>query len=174
MTHAIRNLVGFMLLGLSSLNYADTIGRYINIANNIPKMEMKADKQAHTWARSARTILSLTSESIAETLMLTNIRANENGAPLFCLPAGIALNALLLNEVIQQTYRDISSQESDKNNMTVSEVAFIGITQKYPCAGSTVKPSSVIHPEPIAPLSHVDGVLLPPPPTADEANIRLD
>ncbi len=174
MIHTMRNLIGLMLLGLSSLNHADTIGRYINIANNIPKMEIKADKQAHTWARSARTILSLTSESIAETLILTNARANENGTPLFCLPAGITLNALLLNEVIQQTYRDISSQESDKNNMTVSEVAFIGITQKYPCAGSTVKPSRVIHPEPIAPLSHVDRAILPPPPVANEANIKLD
>ena len=160
----VRYLAAFALLTLSGINHADTIGRYMNIANNIPKMEMKADKQAHTWARSARTILSLTSESIAETLMLANTTAAERGSAIFCMPAGIALNALMLNEIIQQTYREISSQESDKNNMTVSQVALIGVTQKYPCAGSNVKPSSVIHPEPVTPISHMDGVILPPPP----------
>ncbi len=162
-----RQLLALTLLATSTLNHADTIGRYMNIANNIPKMEMKADKQAHTWARSARTILSLTSESIAETLMLVNLTAEEHGSPLFCLPAGISLNALMLNEMIQQTYREISSQESDKNNMTVSQVALIGVTRKYPCAHSKVKPSSVIHPEAVTPISHVDGVILPPPPGAD-------
>lgn len=161
----IRYAISFALLITSCVNYADTIGRYMNIANNIPKMEMKADKQAHTWARSARTILSLTSESIAETLMLTNQSAGEHGTPLFCLPAGVSLNALMLNEMIQQTYREISSQESDKNNMSVSQVALISVTQKYPCAGSNIKPSRVINPDPVTPISHVDGVILPPPPS---------
>ncbi len=160
----LRKLIPVTLLTITSMSYADTIGRYMNIANNIPKMEMKADKQAHTWARSARTILSLTSESIAETLMLANQAAGEHGAPLFCMPAGISLNALMLNELIQQTYREISSQESDKNNMTVSQVALIGVARKYPCADSHVKPSDVIHHEPVTPISHVDGVILPPPP----------
>ncbi len=163
----IRYLAALALTSLSSFTQADTIGRYMNIANNIPKMEMKADKQAHTWARSARTILSLTSESIAETLMLANSAAAEHGAPLFCMPAGVSLNALMLNELIQQTYREISSQESDKNNMTVSQVAMIGVTRKYPCAGANVKPSSVIKPEPVAAISHVDGVILPPPPETE-------
>lgn len=162
-----RTAFALTLTAISSLSHADTIGRYINIANNIPKMEMKADKQAHIWARSARTVLSLTSESIAETLMLANSQAEERGTPFFCLPAGISLNATLLNELVQQTYREISSQESDKNNMTVSQIAFIGVTRKYPCAGSNVKPSSVTHPEPVTPISHVDGVALPPPPTTD-------
>ena len=135
---------------------------------------MKADQQAHTWARSARTILSLTSESIAETLMLMNIAATEHNAPIFCLPAGISLNALMLNEIIQKTYHDISSQESDKNNMTVSQVALIGVTQKYPCAGasgsagSNIKPRGLINPEPVTPISHVDGVILPAPPETAE------
>ena len=163
----IRYVTALTLLTLSGINHADTIGRYMNIANNIPKMEMKADKQAHTWARSARTILSLTSESIAETLMLSNTAAAEHGSPLFCLPAGVSLNALMLNELIQQTYREISSQESDKNNMSVSQVALIGVTRRYPCAGSNVKPSAVMNPAPVTPISHVDGVILPPPPEPD-------
>lgn len=169
----IRSFITLVLFFVSNISHADTIGRYINIANNIPKMEMKADKQAHTWARSARTILSLTSESIAETLMLTNDNAKAHGAPIFCMPAGIALNALMLNEIIQQTYRDISSQESDKNNMTVSQVALMGVTQKYPCAGSNIKPRNAINPEPVTSISHVDGVILPPPPETTHT-LRLD
>lgn len=159
-----RLITGISLLVLSGVLRADTIGRYMNIANNIPKMEMKADKQAHIWAKSARTVLSLTSESIAETLMLANQYGQAHGAPLFCLPAGISLNELMLNEIIQQTYREISSQESDKNNMTVSQVALMGVTRKYPCADSNVKPSGVIQPEVVTPIAHVDGAILPPPP----------
>ncbi len=150
--------------------YADTIGRYMNIANNIPKMEMKADKQAHTWARSARTILHLTSESIAESMMLANQAADERGSALFCLPGSVSLNALMLNELIQHTYREISSQESDKNDMTVSQVALIGLTRKYPCTGSTTSaPSAALKPaniqKPTAPMEHMDGVIMPPPPS---------
>jgi hypothetical protein len=169
----IRSFITLGLLTLSNMSPADTIGRYINIANNIPKMEMKADKQAHTWARSARTILSLTSESIAETLMLTNSASKAHGTPIFCLPEGIALNSLLLNEIIQQTYREISSQESDKNNMTVSQVALIGVIQKYPCVGSSIKSRNAIHSEPITPISHVDGMILPAPPETTH-QVRLD
>ncbi len=56
---------------------ADTIDHYMNIANQIPQMEMKADQQSQTWARSARTVLILTSESIAETLILSNEEAQK-------------------------------------------------------------------------------------------------
>lgn len=164
----LRYLLILTSLTVTTLAHADTIGRYMNIANNIPKMEMKADKQSHVWARSARTILSLTSESIAETLMLANDTAREHGTPIFCLPASTSLDAAMLNDLIQQTYRDISSQESDKSNMTVSQVALIGVTRKYPCAGSQVKPSTMIHPAPTTPITHVDGVL-PPPPGGTEA-----
>lgn len=166
----IFRLTAIMLYALINLAHADTIGRYMNIAQNIPKMEIKADKQAHIWAKSARTVLSLTSESIAETLVLANEHAAAHGAPLFCLPAGVVLNEILLNEIIQQTYKDISSQESDKNNMTVSQVALIGVTQKFPCANANVKPSGVIRPEAVTPIAHVDGVILPPPPTDSESD----
>ena len=125
-----------ILLALSPWAYADNIGRYINIANNIPKMEMKADPQAQAWAKSARNILALTSESIGETLMLTNKAATQQGAPLFCLPPQISLDSTLLTDLIQQTYREISSQESDKSKMSVSEVALIGVRKKYPCKPS--------------------------------------
>lgn len=119
---------------------ADTIDHYMNIANNIPRMEMKADPQSQAWARSARTVLTLTSESIAETLLLSNETAKQIGKPLFCLPAGTALNAINLNELIQQTYREISSQQSDKNKMTVSQVALLGLKKQYPCEQQKQEP----------------------------------
>tara|TARA_R110002126_G_scaffold291802_1_gene459164 strand:- start:63546 stop:64079 length:534 start_codon:yes stop_codon:yes gene_type:complete len=160
-------------LVLSNTSYADTIGRYMNIANNIPKMEMKADRQAHIWARSARTVLNLTSESIAETLMLANATATEHGTPIFCLPLEVSLNAMMMNELIQETYREVSSQTSDKNNMTVSNIAWIGVTHKYPCNRDSLskKPSTTsqanqpINQPTVASMGHMDGVL-PPPPTA--------
>ena len=103
----MRRIV-FLLFTISFGAYADTIDRYMNIVNNIPQMEMKADPQSQAWARSARTILVLTSESIAETLALANENALRLGSPLFCLPPpGNQLNAIMLHELIQETYRGV-------------------------------------------------------------------
>lgn len=123
----------FCLMMLSNIAFCDTINRYMNIVNNIPQMEMKANTESQAWARSARTILALTSESIAESLTLANESATKAGAPLFCMPPGILLTAELLNNIIQQTYREISSQDSDKDTLSVSQVALIGLNKQYPC-----------------------------------------
>lgn len=128
----MRYLLGFIIFTSIGAN-ADTIDHFMNIASNIPQMETKADPQSQTWARSARTVLVLTSESIAETLALANETAKEQGAPFFCLPASVQLNGTTLNELIQQTYRDISSERSDKDKMTVSQVALMGLKKQYPC-----------------------------------------
>ncbi len=122
-----------LILTISSHLYADTIDHFMNIANNIPQMEMKADPQSQAWARSARTVLILTSDSIAETLTLANETASQQGSPLFCLPAGTQLVATSLNDLIQQTYKESSSQQSDKDKMTVSQVALLGLKKQYPC-----------------------------------------
>lgn len=128
----IRRIMLVWLLTTVSA-WADTIERYMNIVNNIPQMEMKADPQSQAWARSARNILALTSESIAESLTLANETATRAGSPFYCLPANAQLSADDVNNLIQQTYREISSQASDKDNMTVSQVALLGISKKYPC-----------------------------------------
>lgn len=116
---------------------ADTMDHYMNISNSIPQMEMKADPQAQAWARSARNVLIITDESIAETLTQANELAKSQGKPLFCLPQGESLNAVTLNGIILETYRNISSQQSDKDKMTVSQVAWLGVTKKYPCQSDT-------------------------------------
>lgn len=122
-----------LLLIISTSAWADTIDHFMNIVRNIPQMEMKADPQSQAWARSARNILALTSESVAESLTFANETATRAGKPLFCLPANTQLSADVMNNLIQQTYNEISSQESDKNKMTVSQVAMMGITKQYPC-----------------------------------------
>jgi len=128
----MRGIIGLFLI-LSASVHADTMDHYMNIVKNIPQMEMKADPQSQAWARSARTVLLLTCESIAETLALSNDSARIQGTPLFCLPAGEQLSPEKLNDLIQQTYKDIYSQQSDKDKMTVSQVALLGLSKKYPC-----------------------------------------
>ncbi len=115
--------------------HADTMEHYMNISHNIPQMEMKADSQSQMWAKSARNILTLTSESIAESLTLANQAATRAGSPLFCLPDNLTLDADQMNKLIMNTFLGISSQQSDKNKMTVSQVALLGLMQKYPCKG---------------------------------------
>ena len=112
---------------------ADTIDNYMRIANAIPQMEMKADSQSQSWARSARNVLSITTETIAETLLQANEVATQHGKPLFCLPTGVVLDSSRINSLIGQTYASISSQQSDKNKMTISQVAWIGVIRAYPC-----------------------------------------
>lgn len=128
----MRRIMLLLLLTSTTVG-ADTIDRFMNIVNSIPQMEMKADPQSQAWARSARNILALTSESVAESLVLANDTSTRAGHPLFCLPPNVQLSADTMNNLIQQTYREISSQESDKNKMTVSQVAMIGISKQYPC-----------------------------------------
>lgn len=125
-----------LIIGLISLCgsiHADTINNYMNIANNIPQMEIKADPQAQAWARSAHHVLTITCESIAETMIQANDTAKSQGKPIFCLPQGVQLNSITLNGLIQQTYKEISSQQSDKDKMTVSQIAWLGVSKKYPC-----------------------------------------
>jgi len=129
----MRFLIFSFILLYAGYGQADTIDNYMNISGNIPQMEMKADPQSQAWARSARNVLAIANESIAETLTQANELAKSQGKPLFCLPANTILDGTLLNNIIQQTYNEISSQQSDKNKMTVSQVAWLGVTKNYPC-----------------------------------------
>ena len=118
---------------------ADTVDRYMRIADNIPKMTMKADIDSQTWARSARNILRLTTETIAETLQLANESATQQGKPLFCLPSGKVLNAQMVNAVVKSTYRKVLVNRVDRDSMTVSQVALVGLVEKYPCSSVPTK-----------------------------------
>lgn len=115
------------------MSMADTIDHYMNIANQIPQMELKADQQAQVWARSARHVLTITNETIAETLLQANELAKQQGQALFCLPQGTQLDAKMVQELIEKTYKSIPSQERDKDKMTISQIAWLGIIQNFPC-----------------------------------------
>ncbi|KTD49711.1 phosphatase [Legionella quinlivanii] len=157
----MRTYLFLMLSILSFLVKADTIDHYINISNNIPQMEMKADAQSQAWARSARNVLIITAESIAETLTQANDLAKSQGRQLFCLPEGKKLDAMTMNNIIVQTYNSISSQESDKSKMTVSQVAWLGVMKSFPCQGNAAAPaaSSNSAPGKTARMQHMSSVL---------------
>lgn len=143
-----KHVLMISLLFIVESLHADTINNYMNIANNIPQMEMKADPQSQAWARSARHVLTITSESIAETLIQANQTATQLGKPLFCLPYGMQLNPVTMNELIQQTYKETSSQRSDKETMTVSQVALLGVSKRYPCQPGAATANLGINPMP--------------------------
>jgi hypothetical protein len=135
MSNKIKRYLGAWLVStFMGVVDADTMDHYMRIASDIPKMEVKADGQAQVWAKSARNILVLTCESIAESLGIANQVAAKQGDPLFCLPNSVAMNGEMLHDLIQQTYREMSSRESDKSKMTVSQVALLGLAKTYPCA----------------------------------------
>lgn len=128
-----------LLLILSCLcvnTYADTIDHYMNIVNNIPLMEMKADAQSQAWARSAHTVLTLTCEGIADTLKIANESAVQNGRALFCIPQNTQVTPELLNNYIQQTYRSLPTPQTEKDKMTVSQIALLAMQQQYPCTAA--------------------------------------
>lgn len=122
-----------LMLCLSSTVLADTIEHYMNIADNIPRMEMKADPQSQAWARSARNVLIITAESIAESFIQINEEARNHGNPLFCLPASTPLNGVTMDNLIQETWRSLSATQNAQQSLTVSQVAWQGVVRKFPC-----------------------------------------
>ncbi|TAL65120.1 MAG: phosphatase [Legionella sp.] len=133
-----------LFLVVSSGVQADTIDNYMKIADNIPKMEVKADEQAQAWARSARHVLTITCESIAETILQANETATSLGKPIFCLPQGTQLNPEVMNNLIQQTYKEISSQ-GGKDKLTVSQVAWLGVNKQFACNKAPVGVQGLLH-----------------------------
>lgn len=132
----------WILLSISTYAYSDTIDHYMNIANGIPQMEMKADPQSQAWARSARTVLTLTCDGIADSLLLANETAKQQGKPLFCLTQNVQLSPEMLSALIQQTYQSLTTPQAEKDKMTVSQVALLGIQRQYPCKDEPAQKAS--------------------------------
>jgi hypothetical protein len=126
--------------------HADTIGHYMEIAENLPRMEIKADEQAQAWARSARNVLLLTGESIWESLRASNEVNAQNGNPLFCAPPNTQMTAESMVEMIESTYASLSMGEAEKNSLTVAQIGLIGLQKKYPCQKTANKPRTSSQP----------------------------
>lgn len=124
------------------LAHADTIDHYMNIVNGIPQMEMKADPQSQAWARSAHTVLTLTCDGIVDSLMLANESAKQQGKPLFCMAPSAQLSPEMLNDLIQQTYKTLPNPQAEKDKMTVSHMALLGLQKQYPCNNPMVPPKN--------------------------------
>lgn len=141
---SIRYICAIVLLCTGLAAYADTIASYMTIANNIPTMELKPDEQSQAWARSARNILISTNETIAQTMLFMNAIAVKQGHPIFCMPDQTTIDAKMLDEVIRKTYYEIEKKPGASQNMTVSEVAVVGMLARYPCNTPALPNSSTI------------------------------
>jgi hypothetical protein len=130
----------------SSFIFADSIAHFIGIAQNIPRMEMKADANSQAWARSARNILLLTGESIWESLKIANQNSAQLGNPLFCVPTEQNITAEKMFDLIQNTYQKLNLSVEDQNQMTVAQIALRGLEDQYPCSTKTTQtPQITIH-----------------------------
>jgi hypothetical protein len=127
----------FAILSQHSV-FADTIDHFMNIVTNIPQMEIKADQQSQIWAHSARTVITLTCDGITDALMLANNTATQQKHPLFCLPPSTQITPEMLSGLIQLTYKDLQLPQVEKDKMTVSQVALLGLQKQYPCDGKNV------------------------------------
>ena len=120
----------YFILGLFlNVNlWADTIGQFMIVSENINRMEMKADSESQAWVRSARNVLLLTSESIWESLNIAN-----QSAHLFCMPQDATMNAEAMTDLIKTKYQQIPGSDIDKNKLTVAQVGLMALQEKYPC-----------------------------------------
>jgi hypothetical protein len=139
----------FIFLGLLSFShhiFADSIGHFMGISQNIPRMEMKADSSSQAWARSARNVLLLTGESIWESLKIANQSAAQTGHPLFCVPSQQTITAEIMYELIQNTYQKMNLTVEEQNLTSVAQVALKGLEDSYPCQAITPQtPQITIH-----------------------------
>ena len=132
----MRYLIILLVL-ISNLAQADKIKNYIEISSSIPQMELKADPHSQSWARSARNIITSTDETILQTAVLMNSLSAKQGKPLFCFSNNTKIDNKTIDTIIKNTYRDLVAQgKANVNNMSVSEVAVIGIANKYPCTAA--------------------------------------
>lgn len=126
----IRSVLGVVLaIATCQISWSDSIANYQHISQSIPKMEIKADEQSQAWARSARHVLTITNESIAETLVAMNEEATKQGQPFFCLPKNQLLDAQNLGRLLEKA----SQNQFPNNKTTVSQIALEMVKKKYPC-----------------------------------------
>ena len=123
----------FSVLSTSIGAFADTIDNYVSIANHITSMEMKADRDAQTWARSARNVLAITNESIAETLIEANRIATNDGHPIFCLAKDATLDASIIKSLLEKALKTNPELQNDKTRPTISVVATNAVRDAFPC-----------------------------------------
>lgn len=48
----------------------------------------------------------------------------------------------MLSALIQQTYQSLTIPDAEKNKMTVSQVALLGLQKQYPCKQAPIQPKT--------------------------------
>lgn len=122
-------IICLLLLWHASL-FADTLGKYASIAKNIPSMELKADAQSQAWARSARSVLAVTDEAIAQSVVAMNSLGLKNGTPLICSPPDTQIDTSMIHNILSKY---ISTMAAEDANKSISEVVVTILTNQYPC-----------------------------------------
>ena len=122
-----------VLLVISFGTYADTIGKYAKIAKSIPQMSLKADPQSQAWMRSAKSILAITDETVAQTIMAMNQLAKSQGRPLICLPDGKVIDGDTVHGILASKIQgDVDENAPD----TISNIVTQELVKTYPCNGA--------------------------------------
>ena len=122
-------LLSFLLTILSTA-YSDTIGKYASIAKEIPKARLTADPKSQAWARSARSILNVTEETLAQTIQSMQALASKHNTPLLCLPAGQQIDNNLIHHTLEQLVNNFSPKDADKS---ISQAVIEQLEAQYPC-----------------------------------------
>lgn len=132
MCQRIVFFMGLLLTIVSS--HADTIGKYAKIANSIPQMSLKADPESQAWMRSAKSVLAITDETVAQTVIAMNELAKNQGRPLICPPVDKAIDGETIHRILAEA---IKGAPSENENTTISVVVANSLAKEYPCSGST-------------------------------------
>lgn len=139
----ITTIIFFCALLIAISVSADTIDNYASISNHITTMEMKADRDAQTWARSARNVLAITNESIAETLTESNRIATSVGHPIFCLTKDATLDASTIKTLIEKSLKANPGLQNDPARPTISVVATNAVREAFPCKTNQPKNTEI-------------------------------
>jgi hypothetical protein len=119
-----------ILLMWMNLCSADTIGKYAKIAKSIPEMSLKADPQAQAWMRSAKSILAITDETVAQTVVAMNQLAKSQGRPLICLPDSKKIDGDTVHEILASK---IAGDVDENAPETISSIVTQELVKTYPC-----------------------------------------
>jgi len=147
--------ITLLLTSLSTATFADTIGRYAGIAKSIPEASLKADPKSQAWAHSARAILEVAEESIAESIAAVQNAASQLNRPIFCLPESQSINTALIHQLLAQSISQLTEADATKN---LSDVVVASLREKYPCQSTSqaqASPEALFAPKEYS-MVHVD------------------
>jgi hypothetical protein len=126
----LKSIIFTLMVAGSVTTQADTLGKYASIAKSIPTMQLKADPKSQAWARSARSILAVTDEAIAESIDAMNTISKNNGRPLICMPESKPIDSTMVHTLLAELISKMAPDEASKN---ISAVVVSKLNTSFPC-----------------------------------------